>query len=309
MLRSSIDLGTNTCLLLIAECDGAGRVTRVSSDHNRIVRLGQGVDRDRRLHPDAIGRALSCLSAYSGFVRDAGLRPSDTVCVATSQARDAANGREFFERVERETGFRFRVISGEEEARFTFRGALLSGDDPSRAAVIDIGGGSTEYMAESGGTSLDLGSVRFTERFLRSDPIEEDEFDACLGAIDAAIAGLKPWRERLPGGVELVAVAGTATTLAQWKLGLADFDAAAIDRCALTAADLRGQVAELAARSVKERLALPGVTEGRADVLLAGAMILWRSVEGLGFERCRVSTRGLRFGALEAFGPKGGNGA
>src|SRR5947209_1991972 len=116
MIRSSIDLGTNTCLLLIADWDrGSVEPKRVIGDYATIVRLGQGVDKNRELHPDAMERTLKCLRDYSGHVRSAGAQPSETVAVATSQARDARNGAEFFGRIEKETGFRFRVISGEEE--------------------------------------------------------------------------------------------------------------------------------------------------------------------------------------------------
>lgn len=299
MLRSSIDLGTNTCLLLVAEWDPQARqVARVVSDHSTIVRLGEGVDRNREFAPQAMERTLKALEGYSKTVREAGLDPAQTVCVATSQARDVRNGAQFFEEIQSKTGFRFQVISGEEEARFTFLGGLLPGMDPARSAVIDIGGGSTEYMASLGGQSLDIGSVRFTERFLKSDPVSDDEFWAAQEAMDSLIAQLEPWRASLSREVELVAVAGTATTLAAWHLGLEKFDAQAIDQVTLTRGDVHRMVEELKWRTVKERCELPGMEPKRADVLLAGAMILWRSMELLGFKEAKVSTRGLRFGAL-----------
>ena len=176
-LRASIDLGTNTCLLLIADWDeSTHRVSRVIEDHSTIVRLGQGVDQNRQLHPDAIARTLECLGKYSKRVKALGLEPSSVMAVATSQARDARNGAEFFARVESETGFRFRVISGEEEARASFEGGLLPGMEPARSAIIDIGGGSTELMSVKGGLSIDMGSVRYTERFLKSDPVTDEQF-------------------------------------------------------------------------------------------------------------------------------------
>jgi exopolyphosphatase/guanosine-5'-triphosphate,3'-diphosphate pyrophosphatase len=299
MLCSSIDLGTNTCLLLIAELDLEGRVSRVREDHARVVRLGQGVDREKKLLDQAISRTLACLREYSTYVRAQGLDPAQTIAVATSQARDAQNGAQFFSRVEKETGFKFRTLSGDEEARETFEGALLPDMDPGRVAVIDIGGGSTELMAQSGGQSLDLGSVRFTERYLKSDPVTDSEFWACEAEIDRMLAALKPWRQKLSQQTELVAVAGTATTLATWFLGLSEFDASKVDGVTLTRGDLHRMVEELKWRSVEERKALTGVEAGRADVLLAGAMILWRAHEVLGFTACRISTRGLRYGVLK----------
>lgn len=301
MIRASLDLGTNTCLMLVADKTAGGDL-RVISDHSTVVRLGQGVDKNRALHLDAIERTLACLRRYAEIARSQGAKPEEAVAVATSQARDAKNGAEFFARVEKETGFRFRIISGDDEARMSFLGALLPGMDPEKSAVIDIGGGSTEIISRVGGNwggqSVDMGSVRFTERFLKSDPVTDQEFWACQEAIDNALQVFVPWRESTPSDFQMVAVAGTATTLAQWHLGLPSFDAKKIDGHVLTRGDLHRQVEELKWRTVEERKALTGIEAGRADVLLAGAMILWRSLEVLGFRECVVSTRGLRYGAL-----------
>lgn len=297
MLRASIDLGTNTCLLLIAECENK-TVQRILSDDSTVVRLGKGVDQTKLLDPEAMRRTLECLRAYAHKVKEAGIKPSQVRCVATSQARDARNGALFFSQVEQETGFRFQVISGDEEARLTFFGGLLPGYSPESFAVIDIGGGSTEIISLSGGKSVDMGSVRFTERYLKSNPVTDEEFWACQSAIDLALAPLKSWRETSPGVTQLVAVAGTATTLAAWFLGLKSFDANQIDGLELTRGDVHRMVEELKWRTLHERMQLPGMEPGRADVLLAGGMILWRAMELLSFPSCRISTRGLRFGAL-----------
>lgn len=299
MLKASIDLGTNTCLLLIAEWDPSKQeVSKIVSDHSTIVRLGQGVDQNRQLHPDAKKRTLDCLKSYASKVRDAGLDPLDTIAVATSQARDAKDGKDFFAEVERETGFRFRTISGDDEAKYTFLGGLLPGLKPAQSAVIDIGGGSTEFMAEGGGQSLDIGSVRFTERYLKSDPVTDEEFWACQDAIDEQLEQLMSWRMGVDKDTQLIAVAGTATTLAAWHLELEKFDASKIDQVTLTRGDVHRMVEELKWRTVEERRKLAGIEAQRADVLLAGSIILWRSMEVLGFSSCRVSTRGLRFGVM-----------
>lgn len=299
MIRASLDLGTNTCLMLVVR----DTVSTVVSDHSTIVRLGQDVDKTGRLHADAIERALACLRDYAAKLRAAGGMPGDAVCVSTASARDASNGAEFFARVQKETGFAFKTISGDEEARLTFLGALLPGIAAERAAVIDIGGGSTELvsLAPGGGTvgkSLQLGSVRFTERFLKSDPVTDPEFWACQDEIDRMLETMRPWREGLPAGTQLVAVAGTATTLAAWQLGLERFDARRIDECVLTRGDVHRMVEELKWRTVEERRAIDSMEAKRADVILAGALILWRAMETLGFPEIRVSTRGLRYGAL-----------
>ena len=298
MLRSSIDLGTNTCLLLIADCDPKGNVLRVVEDVSTIVRLGQGVDQNRRFHPDAMKRTIDCLKGYSERVRAHGLSPAETVAVATASARDVTNSEDFFSQVQAVSGFRFQTISGDREAECSFDGALLPGMDGQRWAVIDIGGGSTELRTSRSGQSLNIGSVRMTERYLKSDPVTDTEYDACLRAVDEALGALQDWRSTLSEGTELLGVAGTVVTLACWKAGLSEFDPDAIHRLTLTREQVGEQVQELRLRSVSERKTLTGIEPARADVLLAGAMILWRSMVVLDFPRLRVSTRGLRFGVL-----------
>jgi exopolyphosphatase/guanosine-5'-triphosphate,3'-diphosphate pyrophosphatase len=299
MIRASIDLGTNTCLLLITEWnEQEKKIVRVISDHATIVRLGEGVDRNRELQPLPMERTFRCLQEYSKKVREAGGAPETVICVATSQARDAKNSQEFFGRIKKETGFTFRVISGEEEAKLTFLGALLPGMNPSSSAVIDIGGGSTELISLSQAKSIDVGSVRYTERFLKSDPVQDEEFWACQESIDQALQEFVPWRNTLAPDTSLVAVAGTATTLAAWFLELDKFDVSKVDGLLLSRGDIHRRVEELKWRTIEERKKLPGMEPLRADVLLAGALILWRAMELLKFSECRISTRGLRFGVL-----------
>lgn len=297
-LRASLDLGTNTCLMLIADVSSSGEVLRTVSDFSTIVRLGQGVDQNRKLHPEARKRTLACLKHYAEILGEQGLKPDSAICVATSQARDAQDGAEFFAEIQQETGFHFEILSGDEEALFTFKGGLLPGMDTSRAVVLDIGGGSTELMAMASGESLDIGAVRFTERFLKSDPVLDSEFWACQDAIDEALEKLKTWRSQLKSP-QLVAVAGTATTLAQWQIQQAQFNADAINEVILTRGDVHRQVEELKWRTVAERSELTGIEPGRADVSLAGAMIFWRVMEVLDFTKARISTRGLRYGVFQ----------
>ena len=299
MRKAAIDLGTNTALLLVADVeDGAVRATL--HDQSMMVRLGQEVDRTHRLHPDAVARTLACLRGYAAKATAMGVKPSDVVCVATATARDAENGAEFFAQVSRETGLVFRTISGEEEAKSMFLGGLLPGMDPERSAVIDIGGGSTEFRSIDRGLSLRLGSVRFTERYLKSNPATDAEFWAAQDAVDEALREARAWRDSIPRETELVGVAGTVVTLAQWQLGLGAFDASGIDGSILTRGDVHRLVEELKWRTIEERKTLPGIEPGRADVLLAGALILWRAMENLEFPRLRASTRGLRYGVLLA---------
>jgi exopolyphosphatase / guanosine-5'-triphosphate,3'-diphosphate pyrophosphatase len=170
--------------------------------------------------------------------------------------------------------------------------------DPATSAIIDIGGGSTEFVSQSEAVSIDMGAVRFTERYLASDPVTDREFWKCREEIEKALAPAVEWRKRNPQVTNLVAVAGTPTSLAAWYHGLPAFDAAKIDRTVLARGDLHRQVEELKYRTVAERAALPGIQDGRAPVILAGSLILWRSLEVLGFPSCTVSTRGLLFGII-----------
>lgn len=297
MIRASIDLGTNTCLLLIAEV-AEGVVTRVILDRSTVVRLGQGVDRSHALHPDAITRTSQCLRGYASMCICHGVKPSDVVCVATATARDAENGKSFFDSVEAQFGFRFKTISGDEEARCMFQGGLLPGMEPASSAVIDIGGGSTEFRSLNEGMSFQMGSVRFTERFLKSNPVTDSEFWACQAEIDSILEGAQSWRLGLPKNTSLIGVAGTVVNVASAFLELKEFNPEALNQCTLHRGDVHRIVEELKWRTVEERRLIPGIESGREDVILAGALILWRAMERLEFETLRVSTRGLRFGVL-----------
>ena len=283
--------------MLLAEVE-SGQVTRALGDYARIIRLGEGVDQSKHLQSAAMERTLGCLAEYKSIITETGVKPDKVVCVATSQAREARNGEEFFGRVEAETGFRFKVISGSDEARYTFIGSLLPGMDPSQYIVVDHGGGSTEYADKKGGLSLDLGSVRFTERYLCSDPVTNEEFWNCYDKINYKLEELAAWRDSLNEDMQMIAVAGTATTLASWHMGQRQYDASEIEKIMLTQEDLKLMVDKLRRRTVAERRDKLGIEPGRADVLLAGAMVIWRTMEKLRFPCCRVSSRGLRYGVL-----------
>jgi exopolyphosphatase/guanosine-5'-triphosphate,3'-diphosphate pyrophosphatase len=283
--------------MLMAEVE-SGHIKRVLGDYARIVRLGEGVDKTRCLQPDAIERTLICLGEYRQIISKEGIPIDDVVCVATSQARDAKNGMEFLSRVEAEWGFRFKVISGKDEARLSFMGSLLPGMEPSNHAVVDIGGGSTEFVTAKEDRSIDLGSVRFTERFLKSDPVIDQEFSICLNEIDNNLEELVEWRNSIMLDMQMLAVAGTATTLASWHLGQEVFNANEVEKVRLTDGDLRQMVEDLKRMTIAERRDQVGIESKRADVLLAGAMIMWRTMEKLNFHTCNISARGLRYGVL-----------
>lgn len=299
MIRASIDLGTNTCLLLIAELDPKTKEIRnVLSDESSFVRLGQGVDQNKTLHPDAIQRTLNSLKKYAEKIKSFGLQPSQVIAVATATARDAKNGAEFFLEIKNKIGFDFRTISGQDEARYMFLGGLLPAMNPKNAAVIDIGGGSTEFKSLESGLSLQMGSVRFSERYLKSNPVTDEEFWACQDASDQLLAEALPWRKKLPRDAQLIGVAGTVVNLASWHLGLKSFDSKSLDGTIITRGDVHRMVEDLKWRSIEERKQLTGIEPARADVILGGALVLWRAMEILDFKDLIVSTRGLRYGIL-----------
>jgi exopolyphosphatase/guanosine-5'-triphosphate,3'-diphosphate pyrophosphatase len=268
---AAIDCGTNSIRLLVADIvDGAA--TELVREM-RIVRLGQDVDATGRLAPEAINRTLAATREYAEIM--AALVPNRVRFCATSAARDASNAGEFAAAVESIVGVRPEILTGEEEARASFIGATR-GLDGDHALVVDIGGGSTELVvgrqdSVEWSTSLDVGSVRMTERFLRSDPPTDGEVAACAdflrGAIGAAAAGLSPVST-------LVGVAGTITTVAAHALELPAYDRERVHGARLDIDAVRAACASLVHLTVEQRRALPFMHPGRADVIGGGALVL-----------------------------------
>jgi exopolyphosphatase/guanosine-5'-triphosphate,3'-diphosphate pyrophosphatase len=274
---AAFDCGTNTIKLLVADLDPATGEEHEVVREMRMVRLGQDVDRTGRFADEALARTFAAIDEYAAVVARHDVE-AVRFC-ATSAARDADNGAEFAAGVESRLGVRPEVVTGLEEAQLSYDGATrgLAGDLPGPFLVVDIGGGSTELILGDGhghvraARSLDIGSVRMTERHLKGDPPTHDEVAAAAEAVSAAIAG---------SGVPLeeartvVGVAGTITTVAAGVLGLREYDRAAIDQARLAYADVHALTERLLAMTVDERKALPYMHPGRADVIGAGALIL-----------------------------------
>src|SRR4051794_9827554 len=232
MRVAAVDLGTNTTRLLVA--DVADGVVDEILRRTAITRLGEGVDARRRLLPVAIARVRNVLT---DFRREAAERGAERVlAVATSAVRDAENGEAFLGEVEWSYGFATRRLSGDEEAELTLRGVATGSALPRGTLVLDVGGGSTELVGDVLRVSLDVGSVRLTERFLSTDPPTRAELDACA----AAVRGL------LPHACcdHLVGVAGTVTTLAAIELG--GYDPQRVHGHRLARATVEAQVERLA---------------------------------------------------------------
>jgi exopolyphosphatase / guanosine-5'-triphosphate,3'-diphosphate pyrophosphatase len=267
---ASIDLGTNTTRLLVADID-KGRVDEIHRE-SHITRLGEGVDARHRLLPVPIARVRNVLSDYRRTLESLGAER--TLAVATSAVRDADNGEAFLGEVEWSYGFATRLLSGEEEAELTRNGV----DPPSGALVLDIGGGSTEIILDEFHASLPMGSVRFTERY-------GDEMQTLVREATVLLPDLSP--------EAAIGVAGTVTQLAA-------LDTEAIDGYRLSRARAREQLRRLAAMSVEERRAVPRMEPDRAPVIVAGAAILVAALDRYGLDEIGVSVRDLLDGAALA---------
>ncbi len=297
MRVASLDLGSNTSLLLIADMEGS-RVTKVVLDETTITKMGQGVHASRSFHPDALIRMRECLADYSLKIKSN--HCDKVIAVATSAARDVANGSELIE-MGRELGIPIHIIEGSREAELTFNGALSDRASGQGCAVVDVGGGSTEVIFQGPeglkGQSLDVGSVRLTEMYIKAQPIDRTAMTKISQYVQTEFAKVK-----LHGTVitELVAVAGTPTTLAaldQQK----DFNEDLVNGYKLTVDRIQNWIGKLAKMTIDERQKLPGMQPKRADVIVTGALILAGAVRALGKSEITVSTRGVRYGVAQAW--------
>jgi exopolyphosphatase / guanosine-5'-triphosphate,3'-diphosphate pyrophosphatase len=296
---AAIDVGTNTVLLLVAERRG-GTLAPVL-ERAEITRLGRGVDATGRLDPAAIRETVAVLADYAAAARRLGAER--VVCVATSAARDAANGDEFFEAARRAAGMVPEVISGEEEARLVYASAWrdFGGAAGDPLAVLDVGGGSTEFTcgegpSPGGRTSLQVGAVRLTERHVRGDPPSPPELAALRAAAREALRPLADLPRTRAG--RLIAVAGTVTTLSAVSQALPAYAAERVHGASLRLAEIEELAARLAALPVAARAALPGMEPKRADVIVAGAIVVAEAMRATAFDRLTVSDRGVRWGLL-----------
>lgn len=299
MRVAALDLGTNSFLCLVAEVE-SGEIKKIISDQVQIVRLGQDVNKTKRFHPEALQRAESCLKEFRKTIDLH--QPDKILAMATSAARDVSNSGELFE-IGTRLGIPIEVIPGGREAEISFHGSVSGFPrNSTKRAVIDIGGGSTEIIAGTfkeilGGFSVDIGALRLTEMFFPSQPPSSTQI---LELETHARTKLQPLFETIEKiqVQELVAVAGTPTELVAAKLGV--FDSQKIDGYQLTVQALDQWVGQLSQKTAQQRVDELGISPGRADIILAGTLILRLILQSLRFSSVTVSTRGVRFGvALE----------
>lgn len=287
---AALDCGTNSTRLLVAGRDG-----RPLERLMRITRLGEGVDATGSLAPAAIDRCITVLAEYRQVMDDLGVTRARMV--ATSAARDAANGDDFLGAAASTVGVPAELLSGVDEGRLSLRGAVAELDPASGPfLVVDIGGGSTELVAGSGPddpglvvVSLQMGCVRVTERFLTTDPPTAAELGAARTMVAASLEEALTAEPGLLDAHRLVGLAGTVTTLSSLEQGLVDYDRARVHHSTLTADQVATWCRRLGSEDHRARLARPGMVRGREDVIAAGALILDTVMARLGFDECLVS--------------------
>jgi exopolyphosphatase/guanosine-5'-triphosphate,3'-diphosphate pyrophosphatase len=313
---AAIDCGTNSIRLLVAEPDAATGLLTDLERRMLIVRLGQGVDRTGRLAPEALERTFAACREYAEAIRAHGVPPERLLFTATSATRDAENREEFTRGVLDILGVEPQVITGDEEARLSFTGATreLGPGHGLRAPylVVDIGGGSTEFVLGSSGVdaarSVDIGCVRLTERHLvvegkAVDPATPDRVAAIRRDIDAAL-DLAAAAVPLAEARTLVGLAGTVTTISAIAQDLPAYDPAAIHHSRVSLEQVHAITARLVAADHAARAAIPAMHEGRVDVIVAGALILERIMERTGAGEVVVSEHdildGIAYRAAES---------
>lgn len=278
---AAVDCGTNSIRLLVTDLGTGREVVR----RMQIVRLGEGVDRTGELAPAAIERTRVALAGFAEEISRQGV--ARVRFVATSATRDARGRADFVAMVRATLGVEPEVISGADEAALSFRGAMDVADGlPEPVLVVDIGGGSTEFvLGDAAGPraarSVDIGCVRMTERHLHSDPPTPAEIAAATGDVRAAI-GAAALDVPITDAATLIGLAGSVTTVAAMALGLGRYDAARIHGAWIPAADLRSVCRKLLEMPRSARAQLPFMHPGRVDVIGAGALVVREVVEAAG---------------------------
>ena len=301
MYRASIDIGTNSVLLLIAEQTEKG--LQVLEEAQSLPRLGSMVDSNRLLAKESMNKVLEALSEYVAIIQKYGDEVlARTLVTATSAVRDAANKQEFLTLVKETVGFQVLILSGEEEAKYTYLGAISQTKVESDSImIVDIGGGSTELAIGNStnllrGISINMGSVRFNERFLLHNPPYQREIGECRRSIEAL---LRATQLRFPSNTQVVAVSGTATSLAAIDQQLFPYRSSGINNYHLNNDKLATFIRLFSIHTFEYLLDLhPEVMKGRVDVFLAGLLILEGVLRYARAEEFIVSNGGIRHGIL-----------
>jgi exopolyphosphatase/guanosine-5'-triphosphate,3'-diphosphate pyrophosphatase len=301
---AGIDIGTNSTRLLVADVDGAGPgATLVPLDRRmRITRLGQGVDAARRLHPDAIGRTVDVLREFRTAMDDLGVE--DVRATATSAARDATNRDDFFGPATDALRVSPELLTGLDEAGLSFLGATTALAEPAPFLVVDIGGGSTEFVVGTtepeGVASVDIGCVRISEQLLHSDPPAPEELSDAVAIVRGHLADVDRELPAVRDAATLVGLAGTVTTIAAVELGLPEYDADKLHHFRLTKDAAEDVFRTLATEPAAQRRHNPGLDPGRVDVIVGGAVVLVTILRFFGFDEVLVSEADILDGLVRS---------
>ena len=296
-----IDIGSNSIKFFVGE-QGTDSTIQTIVDKNDIARLGEGLSETGRISDEALERNAQSVAAFAAEAKELGA--DIIVCVGTMALRSAANSADFVARVKDLCGIEVQIIPGEEEARLSYLAILSGMPVPDGDLVIfDTGGGSTEFIFGHGTElvnrfSVNLGAIRITEKFFADDPVKPGSTEAAIQEID---------REFAQAGVngrpvKVVGMGGAVTSMGAVKHKMVKYDPDVMRGSALTKADIAEQIAAYREKTIAQRREMPGLQPKRADVILAGACILWDIVDRLGVDQLIISDRGLRHGlAFELF--------
>ena len=292
-----IDIGTNSIKFHVAEKNDHGKWS-VVVDRAEIVRLGEGLQKTGEISSEAMTRNVQ---AIEDMVKEAKKMGVESIAaVGTMALRTARNADKFVEKVRQQSGVIIEILPGDEEARLSYQ-AVKSGMElaDSKLAVFDIGGGSTEFILGEGDSiqkkfSLNIGAVRFTEEYLKSDPVTEEEYQQAVQAIEEALDGLI-FEEKVN---KLVGVGGAVSNLSAIKYKLAVYDPEVIHGCQLYLSDLKKQIELFKSKTIAERKQIIGLQPERADVILAGAIIVMIILKKAEVDFVTISDRGLRHGLI-----------
>jgi exopolyphosphatase/guanosine-5'-triphosphate,3'-diphosphate pyrophosphatase len=300
---AAVDIGTNSTNLLIVDADGR-EITREIG----ITRLGAGVDRTGILAPEAIERTVKQLAGYRELLAVHDVQ--HLRAVATSASRDASNRDDFFDQAETALGVRPAVISGEQEGALAYRGAVSDRPAGEYRLVVDIGGGSTEFMLGDddlrGVTSIDVGSVRLTETYLHGDPPRAEELTNAIGAVQDLLEDVERDLPGIAARPMLLGIAGTITTIAAVEIGLPVYDPARVHGAALSRPAIEEVFRTLATEPLADRIHNPGLPRERADVIVGGCCVMVAIMRTWHVDELVVSNRTLLDGVcaelLDEFG-------
>jgi len=291
---ATIDIGSNTILLLIGQITPEGNL-EVVLDIEETTRLGKGLQRGGRLDPCSVRKTISALKRFISLCQRKEVEK--IAAVGTNALRLATDAEQFIQAVQKECGISPQIITGKDEAYLSFLAVERDPAMPRDVLVMDVGGGSTEYIFRRGEDqhlqplSLPLGAVNLTEEFLHSDPPSQDEVMRLQGKIEKSLHHLP-----LAAEGELVGIGGTAVTLACAHLGQESFNRQKIHGLPMSIDERRNLVKELQRKDLEARKKIKGLPPERADIILAGAIIILSSMERMGKEKIRISCHGLRYG-------------